>query len=251
MTTPAASMSTEKKTSLDSAPQKASVGILGGSFNPLHIGHIRLAIEVFEAMRPHRLDFLPAATPPHKGYKHVLPFALRTHMLEEVVKEMPHFAVNTIEGEREGPSYTVDTLKLCREREPLYRRFFILGVEDFAHIHTWYQWKEIPRLVDLLIVPRSGNEIQLFVETVRRLWPEARTASGPPPVDALFELPGAEDCGKIMYLTLPRIDIRAELIRNRFLVGRSIRFLVPDSVSALLARNAPSALCCWKPSEDA
>ncbi|MDL2272823.1 nicotinate-nicotinamide nucleotide adenylyltransferase, partial [Desulfovibrio sp. OttesenSCG-928-I05] len=91
------------------------VGIFGGSFNPPHIGHMRLALEVQEALRPDRLDFLPTAVSPHKGRRQVLPFTTRARMLEESIKGIPGLAVNPMESERDGPSYTVDTLRIYRE----------------------------------------------------------------------------------------------------------------------------------------
>lgn len=242
----------------ENAPGENSgpVGILGGSFNPPHLGHMRLAVEVSEALRPARLDFLPAAVPPHKGGLRVLPFSLRVRMLEESIRGMPRVAVNRMENERKGPSYTVDTLRLYREREPECRHFFILGAEDFSSIRSWHKWKELPTLADLVIVPRAGSEVELFIETVRTSWPGARAVAPPPLsspgtsqafINALFELPEEEGGGRIMHLPLPRLDIRAELIRERFLAGRSIRFLVPGPAETLLAENSHDVLRCWQP----
>lgn len=224
------------------------VGIFGGSFNPPHVGHMRLAVEVMEALHPARLDFLPTAVAPHKGRRQVLPFALRVRMLEESIQGMPGLAVNTMESEREGPSYTADTLRIYKEREPECRHFFILGAEDFAAIRTWYHWETLPELADIVIVPRAGSEVELFTDIVRHAWPEARErAARRIPANALFELPESRGGGMIMHLPLPRIDIRAELVRERFLADRSIHFLVPPAVEALIRAEKSQVLRCWQP----
>ncbi len=224
---------------------KPLVGILGGSFNPPHLGHMRLAVEVLEALQPVRLDFLPSARPPHKGGRRILPFDLRVAMLRAAISGMERVTVNTLESEREGPSYTVDTLLQYRQREPEHRFFFILGAEDFSVIDTWHQWQKLPYLADIVVVPRSGMAAEVFMDTVRACWPEAQPAASPVhAADAVFTLPGKDGGGRLLHLPLPRLDIRAELIRERLLAGRSARFLVPDAVHALL-REHPEAVTLW------
>ncbi len=219
------------------------IGILGGSFNPPHLGHMRLAVEVLETLRPDRLDFLPSARPPHKGGRHILPFDLRVAMLRAATRGMDKVAVNTVENERDGPSYTVDTLRIYREREPESRFFFIVGAEDFVAINTWRRWQELPYLADIVVASRAGMAAGAFADTVRACWPEARPAAAPAAVaEAAYALP--EGGGMLLHLPLPRLDIRAELIRERLLAGRSVRFLVPDAVHALLPEY-PETATLW------
>ncbi len=231
---------------------RTRVGIFGGSFNPPHLGHMRLAVEVMEALRPARLDFLPSARPPHKGGRRILPFALRLDMLRAATAGMRNVAVNDLEGERDELSYTADTLRIYRRREPGRRFFFILGTEDFAVINTWYDWRTLPYLADIVVVPRSGMEVEAFADAAREFWPEAeKTApetifSGRSvPVDAAFRLPEEAGGGLLLHLPLPRLDIRAELIRERLLAGRCVRFLVPDAVHDLLLRD-PKTVEVWR-----
>ena len=225
---------------------KPQVGIFGGSFNPPHLGHMRLAVEMLEAMRPARLDFLLSARPPHKGGRPILPFELRASLLRAATAGMDRVAVNLMESEREGPSYTVDTLNLYRQREPDHRFFFILGAEDFAVINTWHEWRKLPYLADLVVVPRSGMEVEVFTNTVRTCWPEALPVASPvPAANAAYALPQDQGGGLLLHLPLPRLDIRAELIRERLLNGRSARFLVPDAIYELLTGD-PEIVECWK-----
>lgn len=222
------------------------VGIFGGTFNPIHLGHMRLVVEVMESVRPSRLDLLLSARPPHKGGRRLLPFPLRASLLEAAIRGMDNVTVNTLENERDEPSYTAETLRIYREREPDARLCFIIGAEDFSTIASWQQWETLPRLADIIVAPRSGAAQEVFSDTVRDLWPEAVPV--PPPFaasDAAYAIPGMPNAGTFTHLPLPRLDIRAELIRERFLAGRSIRFLVPDAVHDML-RDHPEAATIWR-----
>ncbi len=228
------------------AATKPLLGIFGGTFNPVHLGHMRLVVEVLESVHPARLDLLPSARPPHKGGRRLLPFGLRVELLEAATRGMDFVRVNSLENERDTPSYTVDTLRIYREREPGFRLFFILGAEDFSAIATWQQWEMLPHLADIVVVPRSGAAEEVFSDTVRDLWPKAAPTASPFAAgDVAYALPGVPDAGLFIHLPLPRLDIRAELIRERLLAGRSARFLVPDPVHALLESH-PEAMTIWR-----
>lgn len=224
---------------------KPLIGIFGGTFNPVHLGHLRLVVEVLESIRPARLDLLPSARPPHKGGRRLLPFELRAELLRTATEGMESVFVNTLENERDTPSYTVDTLRIYREREPDARLFFILGAEDFSLISSWQQWEMLPHLADIVVVPRSGAAREVFNDTVRDSWPKAVSVEPPfAAADAAYALPGVANAGMFVHLPLPRLDIRAELIRERLLAGRSARFLVPDAVHELLEAH-PEAMTVW------
>ena len=222
------------------------LGIFGGTFNPVHLGHMRLVLEILESVRPGRLDILPSARPPHKGGRRLLPFALRMELLKAATVGLDAVFINPLENERATPSYTVDTLRIYREREPGFRLFFILGAEDFSLIATWQQWEMLPHLADIVVVPRSGAAAEVFSDTIRDLWPAAvPVQSSFAGADAAYALPGVSDAGRFIHLPLPRLDIRAELIRERLLAGRSARFLIPDPVHAILEKR-PEVLALWR-----
>lgn len=226
---------------------KPLLGIFGGTFNPVHLGHMRLVVEVLESVRPARLDLLPSARPPHKGGRRLLPFELRVELLRAATSGMDAVRVNTLENERTSPSYTVETLRLYREREQGFRPFFILGAEDFSLIATWQQWEMLPHLADIVVVPRSGAAAEVFSDTVRDFWPKAVPIEPPfGTADTAYAIPSLADAGRFIHLPLPRLDIRAELIRERLLAGRSARFLVPDSVYDIL-QDHPETMQAWRP----
>ena len=136
------------------------IGILGGSFNPVHIGHLRLALEVLEApvAALEYVELLPCAEPPHKPREGILPFELRSALLEVAGRRIPRLRVNRLEGMRSGPSYTWDTLTAYAAQYPGQRPVFILGGEDFATLPQWFRGLELPQLADFVVVPRAGTE---------------------------------------------------------------------------------------------
>lgn len=220
------------------------IAVFGGSFNPPHIGHLRAGIEVFEALIPKEVLFIPAKQPPHKPDSNLLPFDMRVQLLKLCTRDLPGFTVSTMEGEREGPSYTIDTLEaLCLEY-PDYRLCFILGLPDFALLNTWQRWREITAISDILVVSREqDNDVRFFTDTVSRLWPEAGEAGCYlTRISKVFVL---TDGGAVMFMHTPRIDISSSDIRRRFLTGTSIKYMVPPQVEAALTDNAGVVVENW------
>lgn len=227
--------------------QAPLIVLLGGSYNPPHFGHLRLAVEVTEAFAPARLDFVPSFIPPHKGGAGLLPFELRLALLRGAL-EGSAFFVNALEAERAGPSYTVDTLKVYREREAGARLAFVMSTEDLAALASWKNWRELPDLAWLIVAARHGAEERFFWETVRHLWPEARMAAQEDRascrVCALSQDP--HDERRVFYLPMPRLDISSSLIRERWLAGRSIAFWTMPEVVAILTAQRELACRFWQ-----
>ncbi|MDL2307073.1 nicotinate (nicotinamide) nucleotide adenylyltransferase [Desulfovibrio sp. OttesenSCG-928-C06] len=229
-----------------------SIILFGGSFNPVHYGHLRLAVEVFEAMLPDRVDFVPCANPPHKAGLGLLPFDMRVEMLREICADYPHFNVNTLEAEREGPSYTSDTLREYKNTYPQTRLFFVLGSEDYVNLDSWKDWNILPNLADILVVPRQGVEEDEFIEHTRRLWPDATPVENVPEPVRIGFWAGSESegipmqAGRVLYMPLPRLDINASMVRRRWLGGRLIDFWVPDAVVNCLAASSDTVKKFWK-----
>jgi nicotinate-nucleotide adenylyltransferase len=209
------------------------IGILGASFNPVHIGHVRLALEAREILALSHVDLLPCASPPHKAATGILPFALRLRLLRAAVQGLAGLRINPLEGERNGPSYTWDSLRDYAVRQPDARHFFLLGCEDFCTLPKWHKGLELPQLADFVVVPRNGAGEKRFTRAVRKNWPQALSC---PPESALymtglpkagaFALPGG---ARLLYLPLPRLDISASLLRRRFMTGLDMHFLLPPA----------------------
>ncbi len=189
---------------------KPYIALLGGSFNPPHVGHFRIALEIREAFCPETTLLIPVADPPHKIDADLLPFSLRAAMLEAVAATLPGLEVCRIEAERSGPSYTVDTLIALHERRPDCRLLFILGDDNFSLLPTWHRGLELPVWADLVVLPRvfwgngarcapsmdaahtdafRGASEEDFCRTALSLWPEAEPSAPPcPAVTKAFRL---------------------------------------------------------------
>lgn len=227
--------------------------LLGGSFNPPHSGHFRIAVETSEALGGVDTLFMPCANPPHKRSSTLLPFDLRCAMLRAAIDEMAscgatsrqaaRFDVCEVENERPGLSYTVDTLDILARRFPGRRPAFVLGSMDYVNLPTWERWKELPEKTDLVILPRSTCDPDFFSDMTETFWPDAVRMEPPlPSVKEAYALPGG---GKVLFLPQPLLEVSSSLVRERALAGRSLHFLVPSSVLRLMDAHKDEILSLW------
>ena len=222
--------------------------ILGGSFNPPHVGHLRLAIEAAEALTPlvSGVDLVPCAVPPHKTMTGMLPFDLRARMVEASITDLPFLRCNRLEGQRQGPSYTWDTLLAYREAEPQTELYFILGSPDFALLPTWHRGLELPGLCNFVVVPRDGQTAMDVIATAQRLWPEARERAPLVGDGPCMALPGG---GLAHFLPLPWLDVSASRLRSLWLAGRRVDFLLPRAAFEILKQSEKTVQAHWRQTE--
>lgn len=212
-----------------------NVGFLGGSFNPVHTGHVRLALEVLERAALARVEVLPAHVPPHKTGEACLDFATRLKLTELAFAGADGVAVNPVEAEREGPSYTFDTLTILRRRNPKLHPHFILGAADVPTLPAWHRGLELPALTSLVCVPRKGEDLAVVEAFVAAYWPQAERSTPPeipphpdaPDPVAAWRFPSG---ARLLYLPAPRLDISSSGVRESFLAGRSLTLSVPEAV---------------------
>jgi nicotinate-nucleotide adenylyltransferase len=222
------------------------IGIFGGCFNPVHCAHLRAALEAAEGLGLDRVDFVPSARPPHKPDAPMLGFAARLRLLRAAVADMPGLAVNDLESRRPGPSYTYDTLVRYREDHPGAELFFIMGTGDLLNLATWRRGFELPRLAHLAVLGREGlggEEIGAYLAG-EGAGIGATARSLPPGVSAgaAWAMPGGH---MLFCLEIPRLDISASLVRERWRCGRTLRFLAPDAVLQELASIRDEADLAW------
>ena len=144
------------------------IGILGGSFNPVHTGHVRMALEMLERLGLDRVELVPAAHPPHKSDEGMLPFAQRLALVNLAVKGVDGLHSNAVEGRRPGPSYTCDTLTCYKTEQPADDFYFLMGVGTFLEVHKWHNGLTLNRWANLVCVNRwvpAREEVRDFVET--------------------------------------------------------------------------------------
>lgn len=212
------------------------IGILGGSFNPVHIGHVRMAIEVLEQLGLDRVELVPAKQPPHKETGDILPFELRLELVRRAIEGVPGLGANPLEGERPGPSFTCDTLNCYKAEQPGAELFFILGASTFLELHKWRRGMDIPGMASLVVVNRwqASEAVGGFITTH---WPEARRSE-----TGVWEFPAGHT---VRLLDIPRLDIKGGHIRRRWLEGRSLHYLVPPGVAVLLEERTGVVQSRW------
>ncbi|EGB16502.1 nicotinate (nicotinamide) nucleotide adenylyltransferase [Pseudodesulfovibrio mercurii] len=215
-------------------------GILGGSFNPVHTGHVRMAVEVLEQLGLDRVELVPASEPPHKRGGDMLPFELRLELVRRALEGIAGLGANSLEAERSGPSFTCDTLTCYRTEGPADELFFILGASTFLELHTWRRGLEIPALASLVVVNRweAADDVAGFVT---EHWPEAEPETALTDVGR-WRLPGGNT---IRLLDTPRLDIKGGHIRRRWRDHRNLSLLVPDGVRDLLEERADEIALHW------
>lgn len=214
------------------------LGILGGTFNPVHVGHVRLALEMAEALNLDRVELIPAARPPHKQDASMLPFELRAQLVELAVEGLDAVGVNRMEADRPGPSYTWDTLVGLTATRRDAELYFIMGATDLVNLHLWRRGTELGTLANLAVSTRD----HLGEEEVAAYLAEHSEMGYAPDGPGGWRL----ECGRrIVLVNIPRLDISASFVRDRFRRGANLRFLVPPRVEHELNRRREQLLCLW------
>ena len=220
------------------------IGVLGGSFNPVHNGHLRLALEAMERLGLDRVEMVPAARPPHKPETDLLGFDKRVRLLEAAVSGEPNLCVNLLEEARQGPSYTYHTLEAYHALFPGDEIFFILGAGDLLTLPAWFQGLELIDLAHLAVGARPyvsgfGPEFSRVREFVGGHWPKALPDKG----GKVWSFPSGN---RLLYLEIPLLDISAAYVRERWRQGRNIRGLVPESVEQGLLSMRSDTSKAWQ-----
>lgn len=208
------------------------LGIFGGTFDPVHVAHLRCAEEAREALALDRVLFIPAAAPPHKRHRPVAPAAHRLAMLRLAVAGNRAFHVSAMEIERAGPSYSVDTLRRLRADLPATAELvFLLGLDAFREIHTWKEYRALFALTDFAVFARPGYQLR----SLRALLPVAtrKDFCYGPDRTTLRHKSGSQ----VRFLDLTALEISASAIRERVLRAQSVRYLVPLPVERYMARH--------------
>jgi nicotinate-nucleotide adenylyltransferase len=178
------------------------IGIYGGTFDPVHHGHLILARQALEEFKLDRLVFVPAAESPFKMHNHTAPATARLAMLQLAIRGEDRFEVDPLEIERGGVSYSIDTVKMFRSRDPEAELFFLVGEDNAYRLTEWHRFEELKKMVGFVVLSRSEDFQSPEYPVVQR-----------------------------------RIEISSTEIRNRVANGESITYLVPESVKRYIEQH--------------
>jgi len=178
------------------------IGIFGGTFDPIHCGHLILAHDAVEQLQLEELLFIPAAISPHKLTQQPAAADIRVEMLRAAIEGEPRFCLDTLELERPAPSYTIDTMEALLPRYPGATFIYLIGEDNVSKLSTWRRFAELSKMVQFAVLDRTGLKTAHPYPTVRR-----------------------------------HIDISATEIRNRVARGQTIRYLVPPAVEEIIRQR--------------
>ena len=203
------------------------IGIMGGTFNPIHFGHLRVAEEVRQRFTLEKLYLVPSARPPHKGEAEIAAADERLVMVRKARRGNPFLGTSACECRRCGMSYSITTIKYFKKRFPEAEIFFVIGWDAWSEIAAWRAFPEFFGLAEFIVISRSG-----FApggdESVEALFPFALKG------EFCYEKRGCyrHISGRRLHFTaVTRIDISSSMVRREAAAGRSLRYLVPDGVA--------------------
>ncbi len=193
------------------------IGIMGGTFNPIHFGHLFLAENAYEQIGLDQILFMPSKNPPHKAKPSQVTDEQRVEMISLAIKDNPHFELSSFELERNGYTYTADTLTLLKQENPEMEYYFIVGADSLFMMPQWYQPQTI---FDLCTVVAAGRD---HVE--------------PKKLQQQAEYLKRQYKARVLLLDMPTIQIASEEIRKRRKEQRSVRYYLPEAVIEYINKN--------------
>ena len=199
------------------------IGLLGGTFDPIHNGHLAVARAVRDALALDQIWLIPASRPPHKLHAPITPYETRAAMIRLALAGEPSLVLSLVEQDTGGPSYSIDTLQRLASSLDLAHAYFIIGADAFADMPSWKRFRDIPRLTNLVVVNRHDAAGQGRLQAhISQYLPEYAMAR-----EGVWQAIGQ---GDILLVTMPRVDISSTLVRELIRSGGDVSALVPVGV---------------------
>lgn len=196
----------------------AKVGILGGTFDPVHIAHLYIAQAAKDYLGLDKVVFMPALNPPHKDFSNITTFEKRYEMTRIGIEDNPYFFISDLEGEfKDRKSYTIDTLKYLKEKHPRDELFFIIGLDSLYQLHTWHRIGEIHRYASFVCLTRPYLADESVESKLRSLKEKYHT--------------------DIVFLPTIKIDVSSTVIRQAIREGHTVQYLLPRKVMEYIYAN--------------
>ena len=210
--------------------KRRRIGLFGGTFNPIHLGHLRGAEEIWQAFQLEEVVFVPSSIPPHKVTEKVIEAKHRLEMVKLATSSNPHFSTSDLELSRSGRSFSIDTIRSFRERhEDTF--FFILGGDAFVEIETWKNFQDLFSLCHFIVMARPGSQKNIpsspFPKT---LIPDFRYDSGE---KAWIHLSGH----RVFFKEISFLDISSTKVREFIEKGETVKYLIPAEVEAYIQEH--------------
>ncbi len=193
------------------------LGIMGGTFNPIHNGHLFIGESAREALQLDEVVYIPTGKPGHKAGKKIVDGEKRFQMVSFAIDSNPNFTISDIEIDRDGVTYTIDTMKKILKSKRFRKIYFIIGEDSLYHLEKWKRFEELINLCDFIVFQRNIGTEEKIREKIK--WLEDNF-----PVN-------------INYVKSPIFEISSTIIRERMKLGKSIKYLVPDKVEKFIIQN--------------
>lgn len=210
---------------------KTPIGIFGGTFDPIHYGHLSPCLEVCESLKLAQIRFVPSYIPPHRESP-ISSVAMRVAMVKAAISSEPRFVLDEREILRQGSSYMIDTLKSLSQDFPQQPLCLILGMDAFLKIHYWYHWQELLDVAHFIITKRPETAFDQ-----QEKWPlEVQQLYNQHKADEIFDLQRYL-YGKIVFQSVTQLAISSSEIRAKLKQQNSVRYLLPDAVLDLISHH--------------
>jgi nicotinate-nucleotide adenylyltransferase len=193
------------------------VGIMGGTFNPIHIGHLMLAENAYDFCGLDEVWFIPSAAPPHKTGEPVLDYNHRSCMTELAIRDIPYFIKSDFEAQRHEQSYTSETLRLLHQKYPDTEFYFIMGADSLFQLESWHEPAKVMAQAILLVAVRDHHSESEMYQQINYLTEKYH--------------------GRIQLMNMPGIDLSSKLIRQRAANNETIRFFIPEAVRQYILQH--------------
>lgn len=208
--------------------EKLLIGLFGGTFNPIHIGHLRAAQEVLESFESDKIIFIPSALPPHKQAHDLTDAGDRLEMIRLSIQTCPKFEVSDIELKRPGRSYTIDTVRYFKSVLPDAKLYFMIGMDAFLEIDAWKSYQDLLSLISFIVMARPGtgdkiDRVMLENYLQTRISEEYRFSDS----EMAYVHPEKQP---VFGINVRPLDISSSAVRKLIRQNKSVRFLVPEAV---------------------
>ena len=189
----------------------ANIGIMGGTFNPIHYAHLLIAQSAYEQLNLDKVLFITGGNPPHKDNKPIIDAIIREEMVRASICDNPNFEICSYETEKKEYSYTAETLEYLKLNHPEDNFFFIIGADSLAYLEKWYKPEKIAELATIAVYGRENFDTNALADRI----------------SGFFD-------AKIVIIDAPQFDISSSLIRKRISEGKSIKYMVPEAAVKII-----------------